>query len=138
MVQQTLCLPLGVSLLVDWGGVLLLLLVAVSALRREGRWIERGLAEEIRRGALSPQEFDLLRSSGQRLWVQWQARNHGGRAASRAVGCYFQCATELAFKKQHLRSLGDEGGNLAEIQRLRGNLATYRTHAWPWLWPTQT
>lgn len=137
MVEQALCPALAVTFVVNWGGVLLLLLVAVSSLRRESRWIERGLAEEIGRGTLTPQEFDLLRSAGQRLWVQLQAYSRGGQAASRAVGRYFQCATELAFTKQHLRSLGDEGGNLAEIQRLQQELVTRRAHAWPWLWTAQ-
>jgi protease PrsW len=133
LVEQTLCLSLGISLVVDWGGVLLLLIVAYLVLRKERGWIERGLAEEVRREALSLQEFDLLRSAGRRLRIRWQARRRGGRAAYRAVGRYYQCATELAFKKQHLRSLGDEGGNLAEVQRLQQQLADYRAEAWPWL-----
>ena len=136
LVEQTACLSLGVSLLVDWGGVVLLLSIAVLVLRKENQWIERGLVEEVRRGVLSPQEFDLLRSAGQRMWVRWRAWNRGGRTAYRAVGRYYQCATELAFKKQHLRSLGDERGNLAEIQRLQQALAVKRAIAWPWLWPT--
>ena len=131
--QQVVCPGLAGSLVVSWGGVLLLLLVAVSSLRRESRWIERGLAEEVRQGSLSPQEFDILRSAGQRLQVQWQARSRGGRTASRAVGRYFQCATELAFKKHHLRSLGDERGNVAEIERLQTALAAHRALARPWL-----
>ena len=138
LVEQTACLSLAVSLLVDWGGVVLLLSIAVLVLRKENQWIERGLVEEVRRGVLSPQEFDLLRSAGQRMWVRWRAWNRGGRTAYRAVGRYFQCATELAFKKQHLRSLGDERGNLAEIQRLQQALAVSRAIAWPWLWPTHT
>lgn len=138
LAEQTFCLSLGVSLVVDWGGVLLLLIVAFLVLRKEQVWIERGLVEEVRRGALTHQEFDLLRSAGQRLRVRWQARSRGGRTAYRAVGRYFQCATELAFKKQHLRSLGDEKGNLAEIQRLRQQLATCRATAWPWLWPAES
>lgn len=135
LVAQTACLSLGVSLAVDWGGLLLLLGIAFMVLRKERMWIERGLVEEVRRGALSPQEFDLLRSAGQRMWVRWHAWNRGGRVAYRSVGRYYQCATELAFKKEHLRSLGDEGGNLAEIRRLRGVLAASRVAAWPWLWP---
>jgi RsiW-degrading membrane proteinase PrsW (M82 family) len=138
LVEQTACLSLGVSLLVDWGGVLLLLSIALLVLRRESLWIERGLVEEVRRGALSHQEYDLLRSAGQRTWVRWRAWNRGGRTAYRAVGRYYQCATELAFKKQHLRSLGDERGNLAEIQRLQQALAVNRIRAWPWLWPKQS
>jgi RsiW-degrading membrane proteinase PrsW (M82 family) len=136
LVEQTRCLSLGVSLLVDWGGLLLLLTIALLVLRKESQWIERRLVEEIRRGVLSPQEFDLLRSARRRTWVRWQAWGRGGRTAYRAVGRYYQCATELAFKKQHLRSLGDEGGNLAEIERLRQALALNRRAAWPWLWTT--
>lgn len=136
LVEQTGCLSLGISLIVDWGGVLLLLGIAILVLRKESQWIERGLVEEVRRGILSPQEFDLLRSAGQRTFIRWRAWSRGGRMAYRAVGSYFQCATELAFKKEHLRSLGDEGGNLAEIERLRQSLVASRAVAWPWLWST--
>jgi RsiW-degrading membrane proteinase PrsW (M82 family) len=134
LVEQTSCLSLGVSVVVDWGGALLLLIIAALVVRRESQWIERGLVEEVRRGTLSPQEFDLLRSAWRRYRVRWQARRHGGRTASMAVDRYFHCATELAFKKQHLRSLGNEGGTLAEIQRLQQELAARRSQAWPWLW----
>jgi protease PrsW len=134
LAEETFALALGISLVVDWGGVLLLLIVAYLVLRKERRWIERGLVEEVRHGALTIQEFDLLRSAGKRLRTRWQARRRGGRTAYRAVGHYYQCATELAFKKQHLRSQGDEEGNLAEIQQLRQQLADYRIQAWPWLW----
>jgi RsiW-degrading membrane proteinase PrsW (M82 family) len=138
LVEQTFCLSLAVSAVVDWGGVLLMLIVAFLILRKEQLWIERGLIEEVRREALTYQEFYLLRSSSRRLRVRWQAMRHGGRTAYRAVGHYYQCATELAFKKQHLRSLGDERGNLAAIQQLRQKLATSRAQAWPWLWPAES
>ena len=49
LVEQTFCLSFGVSLIVDWGGLLLLLLIAGMILRKERRWIERGLLEEVRR-----------------------------------------------------------------------------------------
>jgi len=134
LVEQTFCLSLGVSFVVAWGGVLLLLIIAFLTLRRQSGWIERGLVEEVRRGALTWQEFELLRSAGKRSQVRWQALGRGGGMAYRSVGRYFQCATELAFKKQHLRTLGDEGGNLAEIEKLRHRLALSRVAAWPWLW----
>jgi RsiW-degrading membrane proteinase PrsW (M82 family) len=137
LVEQTYGLSFFLSILMNWGGVLLLLILAYLVLRKERRWIERGLIEEVRQGALSPQEYELLRSAGQRLRTRWRARGRGGRMAYRAVGRYYQCATELAFKKQHLRTLGDEGGNLAEIQRLRQQLTICRTIAWPWLWSGQ-
>jgi len=135
LVEQTFCFSLGISLVVDWGGVLLLLVVAALALRKESQWIARGLQEEVRRGALSPEEYTLLRSAGQRMRMRWQAWRQGGRAAYREVGRYYQTATELAFAKQHLRSLGNEDGNIAEVDRLRGALAVSRAQAWPWLGP---
>jgi RsiW-degrading membrane proteinase PrsW (M82 family) len=135
LVAQTSGLSLGVSVVVDWGGALLLLTIAFLTVRRESQWIERGLVEEVRRGALSPQEFDLLRSAWRRFTTRWQSVGRGGRAAYAAVGRYFEIATELAFKKQQLRSLGEEGGTLAEIHRLQQQLAACRAEAWPYLWP---
>jgi len=131
--EQTACLSLGISVVVDYGGVLLLLAVAMLFLRKESRWIDRGLEEEVARGMLSEADFRLLRSARQRVRQRWAALSKGGWSAYRLVGSYFQCATELAFKKQQLRSYGNEGGHLAEIQRLRTDLAELRAKAQPWL-----
>ena len=76
----------------------------------------------------------MLRSAAARQRTRLRAWRHGGRAALRAVGLYFQSATELAFAKSHLRFMGDEGGNLAEVRRLREEVAVTRLDAWPWLW----
>lgn len=133
LAEQTACLSLGLSLAVDWGGVLLLLGTGALALRRESEWIDRGLREEVKRGHLTSQELDVLISSRRRMAARWQSRVRGGAEGYRAVGRYFQCATELAFKKQQLRSLGDEGGNLAAVARLRQELVESRTRALPWL-----
>lgn len=138
MVEQTVFLSLGFSALVDWTGVVALGIVIALDLRTEQGWIERGLDEEVRQGALSPQEFDLLRSARNRWQVQWRARRQGGRTGARAVGRYFQTATRLAFDKQHLKALGDEGSSPTEIERLRLELAQRRVDAWPWLWPAET
>jgi RsiW-degrading membrane proteinase PrsW (M82 family) len=136
LAEQTLCLSLGFSLVVDWGGVLILLVVAALALRKESSWIRQGLAEEVRRGALSPQEFELLRSAGRRVGVRWQAWSRGGWEAYRAVGRYFESANALAVKTQYPGSRGDEGRHSADVHRLRRELAAHRVRAWPWLWPT--
>ncbi|HSJ53514.1 MAG TPA: PrsW family intramembrane metalloprotease [Anaerolineae bacterium] len=133
LVEQTLCLSLGISLGVHWGGLGLLIAVALLVSRRESQWIERGLVEEVRRGILTPHEFDVLRSATHRRAVRWQALGRGGRPAYRAVGAYFQHATELAFTRHHLRLVGDQGGDLAEIERLRGVLIESRAQALPWL-----
>jgi len=133
LTEQTACLSLGVSVIVDWGGILLLLAVALLSLRKESRWLERGLMEEAQRGILGDSDLPLLRSASQRMRRRWAVLRRGGVGAYRLVGRYFQCATELAFKKHQLRSFGDEGGTLAEIQRLRVELAALRAQAEPWL-----
>ncbi len=138
LVEQTVFLSLAFSALLDWSGVLALGILIALDLRTERRWIERGLDEEVRQGALSPQEFDLLHSAGRRWQVHWRARRQGGRIGARAVGRYFQTATRLAFNKQHLQTLGNEEGSLAEIERLRIELAQRRAEAWPWLWLAQS
>jgi len=37
---------------------------------------------------------------------------------------FFRTCGELAFKKEEYSKLGDEGGNLAIVQKLRAELAT--------------
>jgi len=133
LAEQTTCLSLGISMAVDWGGLLLLLAVAGLTLGKESGWIARGLEEEVRRGSLSLAEFELLRSAPKRLMVRWRSWGRGGRRAYRVVGRYYQCATELSFRKHHLRSFGDESGNVAEVGRLRHQLAAVRAEALPWL-----
>ena len=137
-VEQTVFLSLAFSALLDWSGVLALGILIALDLRTERRWIERGLDEEVQRGALSPEEFELLYSAQRRWQVHWRARRQGGRIGARAVGRYFQTATRLAFSKQHLLALGDEAGSLADIERLRLDLAQRRVEAWPWLWLGQS
>jgi RsiW-degrading membrane proteinase PrsW (M82 family) len=131
--EQTACLSLGVSLLADWGGIALLLLVAARALRRERQWIEQGLVEEVQVGLLGQADLNLLRSAGRRFSQRLAAWRRGGRPAHRLVGRYFQCATELAFAKVHPASPGDEGQTLARVERLRHELGDLRMQATPWL-----
>jgi len=138
LVERTVFLSLALSALVDWSGVVALAIVAALDLRTEQRWIERGLGEEVGRGALSPEEFELLYSARRRAQISWQARRQGGRVGARAVARYFQTATRLAFVKEHFQALGDEGGSLADIERLRQEMARRRAEAWPWLWPAQS
>ncbi len=133
LAQQTACLSLALSLAVDWGGLLLLLILAALVLRKESRWIEQELEHEVSLGVLSLQEYDLLKSAWKRMWLRWWSRSSGGIKAYRAVGRYFQCATELAFAKRHLQELGDREDSRNRIQRLRQELVSCRTQALPWI-----
>jgi RsiW-degrading membrane proteinase PrsW (M82 family) len=133
LAQQIGCLSLGISLAVDWGGLLLLSIVAALILRKESRWIEDELAHEVQLGVLSSQEYELLKSARKRMWVRWRSRSRGGSEAYRAVGSYFQSATELAFLKHHLRAQSHQGDNRTRVERLRLELVSRRTLALPWL-----
>lgn len=140
LAEQTYCLSLGFSLLIDWGGVVLLAVIAVLILRKEGHWIEQELAEEVRLGLLSPAEFLLLRSAWQRQVRRWRVRTggRGGSAAYRTVGRFYQAATELAFRKHHLRLHGPQPGDEIELARLQRELAELRLQVQPWLFPSGT
>jgi RsiW-degrading membrane proteinase PrsW (M82 family) len=134
LVEQTGSISLMVSLMFDMGGLLVLLLVAMLSLRKERAWIEAGLEGEIERDALTSQEIALLRSATRRMRARLRAWDRGGRQAYHDVGRYFQCATELAFKRYQLLSF-DEEVHLAEIRRLQDEFQDQRAKTWTWLWP---
>jgi RsiW-degrading membrane proteinase PrsW (M82 family) len=132
LTEPAFCLPLGLSLIVDWGGLLGLGIVAVLVLRRERIWIVQGLADEVSQGTLSQAELGLLCSATRRGIVRWQALARGGLHAFWAIGRYSQSATELAFRKRHLLNT-DDPTRLHHLERLRLALAERRAEALPWL-----
>ena len=127
------CLSLLISLVTDWGGVLVVVVIALVAARQEKQCIITQLHAEVANGLLSAREYEVVQSYRQRMAVRWRALRARDWRAWRQWGRLFHLATELAFKKQHLRSLGDEGGNIAEVRHLRQKLAVSRAIAWPWL-----
>lgn len=112
-----LCL---VGTLVDWGGWIFMLGFTIWALWREQTYLVKHLAEEVSLGTISRQHLATASSA----WLQMFART-----ASIFEGRYFptarfyQVCGELAHKKQQLLTLGDEGGNVAIILKLRAELA---------------
>jgi RsiW-degrading membrane proteinase PrsW (M82 family) len=103
------CLSLLVSLVSDWGGLVMLALAIGLAWRQEKGWIRTQLASEV---------GTTLQREGYELAVSYSKR-------------LTQTATELAFKKQQLASLGDEGGSQQVIERLRAQLAALQAQAMP-------
>lgn len=111
---------LGVTLLVDWFGWALMLGVIVWALRREGRWMRDYLQEEVQRGVISPAQYTIAIST----WAQTGARVRAlGSGRYRLIRRFYQLCGELAQKKHQRDVRGDEAGNSAIIERLRGELA---------------
>lgn len=120
------CLAILFSLITDWGGVLVVVGIALAAARQEKRCIAEELQDEVERQVLSVQEYELVGSYRQRWATRWRALRAGNRTAWRQWRRLFQLLTELAFKKHQWRTLGDEKGNAATIVRLRREVVALR------------
>jgi len=101
------------SLLTDWLGLFLVVAIAVMARRHEQQWIRAELAEEVRLGVLTPDQYQNIitrRTTGPAPW----------RALARD-------AVELAIKRhQYARLGGGRGNRWADIVALRQRLVARR------------
>jgi RsiW-degrading membrane proteinase PrsW (M82 family) len=88
------------SLLADWAGVLVILIVVVLAWRREREWLQTQLAPELATGLLTQLQFETITSRRRRLRRQWKLLGIGDLAQARLWRGLVAAATELAFKKQ--------------------------------------
>ena len=119
---------LFVSWLIQSGGVLVVLAIAVLAWRNERGWMEQELGEEVRAGVLAPRDYEEIISSPRRVRRQFDALLAGGWVRYRKVRRLHHLATELAFRKSQSRlhddcHPADECGQLRQaIVELRGGL----------------
>lgn len=111
---------LAFGTLLDWTGWGFIFLVILWAISREQHWIRTLLREEVDLGVITVAQYQTAGSA----WSQSAARlsalfaGHYG-----ATDRFYQLCGELAHKKRQRRHLGEEGGNTAVIERLRGDLA---------------
>jgi RsiW-degrading membrane proteinase PrsW (M82 family) len=116
---------LAVGAFFDWTGWLFMFIVILWATWREQQNLKKYLAAEVQAGTISPAHLRTA-SSG---WLQMAARFVAlfkGRYQKTAR--FYQVCGEYANKRRQYAALGDEGGNLAIIQKLRAeliNLAPY-------------
>jgi RsiW-degrading membrane proteinase PrsW (M82 family) len=115
------CFGLLVSLFSDWAGILMLSAAIGLAWRQEKRWIQVHLAPEVGT-TLQRDTYELAASYRKRMGVQLRALLRGDMRAWRLSRRQMQTATELAFKKHQLATLGDERGNQRAIEKLREQL----------------
>jgi len=120
------CLTIVVSLVVDWGGVLVVVAIALFAARQESRVIAAELHAEIAAGILAQREYQVVGSYRQRMITRWRAWRARDRRAWRQWGRLFHLLTELAFKKHQRRRLGQDEGHTAMLARLRQEIVTLR------------
>jgi RsiW-degrading membrane proteinase PrsW (M82 family) len=110
----TLCL----SLIVDWGGILMLGVVIGLIWRQEKSWIVRQLSGEV-----TAEVYETLTSWGRWQGSRWEALLRGDLAAWRHLGRLRKAATELAFSKQRLTQQSDDQTTQRDIERYRRQLA---------------
>lgn len=113
------CWSLVGSLVNDWGGLVVILIVMVLCLNQERRWLTTQLRSEVALGVISAEEYALYSSAWRRLLDYWQTFSRQGWAAARARSRRVAWATELAFKKQHLAMAGATAGEAKAIGKLR-------------------
>jgi RsiW-degrading membrane proteinase PrsW (M82 family) len=106
---------LAAGTVVDWIGWTIMLVFIIWMIFNERNVMRTNLYSEVTSGLITPAQY-------QKALSPWTVTTAGlsGRNASR----FFQVCGELAHKKEQARKLGDEGGNLAIIEKLRAELAS--------------
>jgi len=127
-----LCWPVLISLMNDWGGVLIILVIVLLSWDRERSWIVRELDDEIRAGTISKAEYEIVASYWRRIATQWKALSRHGLQHARRVRRLHQLATELAFRKHRLHGERDTRRSEEEVALLRGEIKALRAQTTNW------
>ena len=114
-------LGLLAGLTFDWGGVALTALLIALILYQERQWMKRYLADEVARGTLTADEYELVRSAAGRNRRRLGLLLREGPDAWRRSGRRYRECSELAYYKRHHAIFGDER-SLAAAERLRASL----------------
>lgn len=122
----TLCWPLLISLVVDWGAVAVLVGIMVWSSVREQKWLTRYLADEVKTGAISQQDYGVIQSYWRRLGQRLRVLLSGDVGRWWYLGKYYRLASELAFVKQRLAAFGQEQDTSQRIEQLRRELYELR------------
>jgi protease PrsW len=108
----------------DWGGLLLILVVAIVSSVHEAQVIGQTLREEVALGRFTPDEYATLMSGRKRWSVRWTVLFSSGFGRWRQIGRFFDLATELAFRKHRMDDGDPIHRNISarDIARLRGEI----------------
>jgi len=111
-----------VSFIVDWFGIFWLFAVILWSMNHQGNLIRHYLNEEVAMGVLQPQQAQLAGSFSHRLACGFGLFGHHITSRQNSHRLDQLCA-ELAFKKHHLATMGEETGNSQAIGELRQQVA---------------
>ncbi len=117
------CFTLLLSLVSDWGGALVLFIIVILATVQERGWIVKHLADEVQSGLITPKQYRVACSYLERVAERIDALFRGDVGRFFRLGKFYQMETLLAFRKYQLAAFGDEGGNRAEVERWRREVA---------------
>ena len=110
-----------IAILANWGGVFLLIVIVLLAWNEERRWIAVELWPEV--GAtLTPEDYALATSYGQRLALWYTAWRQGGWRAAQRKSHHHTLITRLAFLKHRLRTTGATPAIQTQIDQVRAQL----------------
>jgi len=125
-VSSQACAGLGIAFLSDYVGLILILVFGILTWRQEKRWIREELNEEVAAGLLAASDLEALLSLRRRIWARsWTLRKRGWKAW-RTLGQYMAKATELAFRKHHLRRDPGDKKLAQDVLTLRQNVNELR------------
>ena len=111
----------ALSVLLNWGGLALILVIITLSWRRERECIVRYLADEVP-GVLSAEGYLLAQTTAPR-WAAWLGQLHGrSLRTARLEADLRHTATELAFSKRRLALTATGSGLEREVAQLRQRL----------------
>jgi len=109
---------LALGTFVDWIGWFFMLLFIIWMIINERNILKRHLVEEVNGGLISPAQYRTAISFAQ-SGARFNALTSGSYLATAR---FYQVCGELAHKKEQLLKVGNEQGNMAIIEKLRGEL----------------
>jgi hypothetical protein len=111
--------------LVDWLGVLAVLILILVVTRRERRWFQE-LEAEVASGIVTPEEVQLASQPRLRFSRGWQILSRHGLRAWFKWSRYVQMIVDLAYKKHQKRVAGEGIKTDQLIAELRQRIARTR------------
>ncbi|MGD2103748.1 MAG: PrsW family intramembrane metalloprotease [Anaerolineae bacterium] len=111
--------PCLIAFTSNWVGVAFLVGVLVWCSLRERRWIDHWLGEEVDKGTLSEEDFNVVSSYVARLAERADALLAGDLNRWWRLGRYYRLATELAFSKRRLAGSPEDVVARERVERLR-------------------
>ena len=123
---EYVCLSLGISVIAQIGGLLVLFVILLMAWGREKEWLKEQLLPEVPAGLITEDEYEVVGSYRRRVSTRWKALTGSGWRSFHRWGRLIKLSTELAFAKQQESGDGEKG-NAERIGRLRDEIRRLST-----------